>query len=50
MQVLLEKLLRSCPGVKHIYLLMRGKGGNGPEARLEAMLKSKVSKFLVAVS
>ncbi|CAN8026710.1 unnamed protein product [Ixodes persulcatus] len=41
-KVLLEKLLRSCPGVKHVYLLVRGKGGEEPGARLEAMLKSKV--------
>lgn len=41
-KVLLEKLLRSCSGVKHIYLLMRGKNGTDPRARLESVLTSKV--------
>ncbi|XP_054929449.1 fatty acyl-CoA reductase 1-like isoform X1 [Dermacentor andersoni] len=45
-KVLLEKLLRSCPGVKQVYLLVRGKSGEGPEARLETMLKSKVFERL----
>ncbi|XP_077559528.1 fatty acyl-CoA reductase 1-like isoform X1 [Haemaphysalis longicornis] len=45
-KVLLEKLLRSCPGVKEVYLLVRGKKGKEPEARTEAMLKSKVFERL----
>ncbi|XP_077559527.1 fatty acyl-CoA reductase 1-like [Haemaphysalis longicornis] len=45
-KVLLEKLLRSCPGVKEVYLLVRGKKGEQPEARIEAMLKSKVFERL----
>lgn len=45
-KVLLEKLLRSCPGVKQVYLLVRGKSGEGPETRLEAMIKSKVFERL----
>lgn len=45
-KVLVEKLLRSCPGVKQVYLLMRRKRGDEPETRLEAMLKSKVFERL----
>ncbi|XP_064480327.1 putative fatty acyl-CoA reductase CG5065 [Ornithodoros turicata] len=45
-KVLLEKLLRSCSGVKHIYLLMRGKNGTDPRARLESVLTSKVFERL----
>ncbi|XP_077559526.1 fatty acyl-CoA reductase 1-like [Haemaphysalis longicornis] len=41
-KVLLEKLLRSFPGIKEIYLLVRAKEGEEPEARIEAMLNSKV--------
>ncbi|KAH9373890.1 hypothetical protein HPB48_012041 [Haemaphysalis longicornis] len=40
-KVLLEKLLRSCPGVKRVYLLVRSKRGEEPDVRLESMLKSK---------
>ncbi|KAL1414457.1 hypothetical protein MTO96_000861 [Rhipicephalus appendiculatus] len=40
-KVLLEKLLRSCPGLKRIYLLVRSKRGENPRARLEKMFDSK---------
>lgn len=33
-KVLVEKLLRSCPDVKKIYLLMRPKKGQKAEARI----------------
>ncbi|XP_069683847.1 putative fatty acyl-CoA reductase CG5065 isoform X2 [Periplaneta americana] len=38
-KVLLEKLLRSCPGVRRIYVLARAKRGTAPSARIEAMAK-----------
>lgn len=41
-QVLVEKLLRSCPGVKTIYVLLRGKRGVEPKNRLHELLNSKV--------
>ncbi|KAB7508033.1 putative fatty acyl-CoA reductase [Armadillidium nasatum] len=41
-KVLVEKLLRSCPGVKTIYLLMRSKGSQDVTARLQEMLGSKL--------
>ena len=41
-KVLVEKLLRSCPGITHIYLLMRPKAKNDIKARLEELLNSKV--------
>lgn len=37
-KVLVEKLLRSCPDIKNIYLLMRPKNGQGVEQRLEELL------------
>ncbi|XP_075556752.1 fatty acyl-CoA reductase 1-like [Dermacentor variabilis] len=41
-KVLLEKLLRSCPGLKRVYLLVRSKRGENPQARLEKMLSSQM--------
>lgn len=41
-KVLLEKLLRSCPDVKRIYVLCRGKKGFSPNARIEEMSKLPV--------
>lgn len=37
-KVLIEKLLRSCPDLKHLYLLMRGKRGVDSESRLQKLL------------
>ena len=41
-KVLVEKLLRSCPGTRSIYLLMRPKRGQEPKARLKELLNAKV--------
>ena len=41
-KVLVEKLLRSCPGIKNIYLLMRPKAGNDARSRLESLINIKV--------
>lgn len=46
MQVLLEKLLRSCPGVSKIYLLIRPKKGQDAQERLQQLLCSPVRKSL----
>ncbi|XP_049268844.1 putative fatty acyl-CoA reductase CG5065 [Rhipicephalus sanguineus] len=45
-KVLLEKLLRSCPGLKRVYLLVRSKRGENPQARLEKMFDSKMFEHL----
>ena len=37
-KVLVEKLLRSCPGVKGIYCLTRPKKGQQPDERLVQLL------------
>ncbi|XP_012144429.1 putative fatty acyl-CoA reductase CG5065 [Megachile rotundata] len=37
-KVLVEKLLRSCPGIKNIYLLMRPKRGQDVQQRLRQLL------------
>jgi hypothetical protein len=42
-KVLVEKLLRSCPGIKNIYLLMRPKRGQDVTARLSMLLSAPVS-------
>lgn len=41
-KVLLEKLLRSCPGVARIYLLIRPKKGQEAQERLQQLLSSPV--------
>ncbi|XP_075741669.1 putative fatty acyl-CoA reductase CG5065 [Rhipicephalus microplus] len=45
-KVLLEKLLRSCPGLKRAYLLVRSKRGEEPRARLEMMFNSEMFEGL----
>lgn len=42
-KVLLEKLLRSCPGVKAVYVMVRSKAGQSPKARIVDMVSCKVS-------
>ena len=42
-KVLVEKLLRSCPNVKHLYLLMRPKRGVPIQTRLQDFTNAKVS-------
>lgn len=44
-KVLLEKLLRACPGVFKIYLLIRPKKGQHVQERLQQLLSSPVSTF-----
>ncbi|XP_054161213.1 putative fatty acyl-CoA reductase CG5065 [Oppia nitens] len=41
-KVLVEKLLRSCSDVKHIYILLRSKKGLNPRTRLEELLNTKI--------
>ncbi|KAM9278658.1 fatty acyl-CoA reductase 1 isoform 2-T3 [Morus bassanus] len=41
-KVLLEKLLRSCPKVKAVYVLVRHKAGQTPEARVEEITSCKL--------
>jgi FlaA1/EpsC-like NDP-sugar epimerase len=48
-KVLLEKLLRSCPDLGTLYLLMRAKRGQQPEQRLNDLSQSKV-KYECSVS
>ncbi|XP_015602011.1 putative fatty acyl-CoA reductase CG8306 [Cephus cinctus] len=46
---LIEKLLRSCPDIKNIYLLMRPKRGKEIEQRLEELTKNAVFEELKKV-
>ncbi|XP_074533421.1 fatty acyl-CoA reductase 1 isoform X2 [Halichoeres trimaculatus] len=41
-KVLLEKLLRSCPGVKMVYVMVRSKAGQSPQARITEMINCKL--------
>ncbi|VVC44679.1 Hypothetical protein CINCED_3A006734 [Cinara cedri] len=45
-KVLLEKLLRSCPHIKHIYLLIRSKKGKNVDQRLEDIFEDRLFKRL----
>jgi FlaA1/EpsC-like NDP-sugar epimerase len=42
-KVLVEKLLRSCPDIATVYLLMRPKRGNDIRMRLDELLNTTVS-------
>lgn len=45
-KVLLEKLLRSCPEVRSVYVLVRSKAGQSPKARISEILNSKLFEKL----
>ena len=42
-KVLVEKLLRSCPGVDQLYLLMRPSKGKDVVSRLQEFIDNQVS-------
>lgn len=42
-KVLVEKLLRKCPDIEKIYLLLRPKKGSSPKQRIETIFSSCVS-------
>lgn len=46
-KVLVEKLLRSCPGIETVYLLMRPgfRDGKSPDRRLKEFFQSRAFKF-----
>lgn len=46
-KVLVEKLLRSCPEVKAIYILVRPKAGQSMQQRVSDMMKCRVRGSLV---
>jgi fatty acyl-CoA reductase len=41
-KVLVEKILRCCPGVERLYLLMRPSKGQSVECRLREFIQNKV--------
>ncbi|XP_072242714.1 fatty acyl-CoA reductase 1 isoform X2 [Leuresthes tenuis] len=47
-KVLLEKLLRSCPEVRAVYVMVRSKAGQSPKARIADMINSKLFERLQA--
>ena len=44
-KVLVEKLLRSCPGIKNIYILMRPKKSQDIQQRLQKLLDVPVRYY-----
>lgn len=44
-KVLLEKLLRSCPGIENIYLIIKSKHGKDPQSRVKDIITSPVCEF-----
>jgi len=44
-KVLVEKLLRSCPGVVHLYLLMRPAKGKDVTCRLQELVDNQVNSY-----
>ena len=49
-KVLIEKLLRCCPDLSHIYCLIRPKNNQDIHQRLNELTDSKVPVFLVCLS
>ncbi|XP_047451727.1 fatty acyl-CoA reductase 1 isoform X1 [Mugil cephalus] len=45
-KVLLEKLLRSCPEVGAVYVMVRSKGGQSPKVRIADMINCKLFERL----
>ena len=43
--ILVSKLLRSCPGLKNIYFLLREKNGSSIQTRMEELFKLPVSHY-----
>lgn len=41
-KVLIEKLLRTCPGIENIYLLIRKKKGKDIHSRIEELFEDPV--------
>lgn len=41
-KVIIEKLLRSCPNVKKIYVLLRSKKGRSSEERMKSLFNMEV--------
>lgn len=48
-KALVEKLLRSCPGIKNVYILIRPKRGKDVSQRLEELLASKVDIISIEI-
>lgn len=48
-KVLIEKLLRSCPDVGRIFVLLRPKKGRSPQERLEALTACPVCRGIIWV-
>ncbi|XP_057376134.1 putative fatty acyl-CoA reductase CG5065 [Daphnia carinata] len=41
-KVLVEKLLRACPGIERLYLLMRTSGGQTADCRLQGLIQNQI--------
>lgn len=45
-KVLVEKLLRSCPGIEHLYLLMRPFKDQSVLSRLQGLISNQVLQYI----
>jgi hypothetical protein len=45
-KVLIDKLLRTCPGIENIYLLIRKKKGKDIHTRIDELFDDPVNNFL----
>lgn len=45
-KVIVEKLLRTCTGVRSVYVLLRPKRGKAPEQRLQDMIQTELFRVL----
>lgn len=48
-KVLIEKILRSCPDISTIYLIVRSKKGKKPNERLDDIINCPVSTILFEI-
>lgn len=47
-KMLIEKLSRACPQIKHIYLMIRNKKGKAISERIDAIFEDRVRKVFIA--
>lgn len=46
-KILLWKILKSCPGIDSVYVLIRSKKGKPPQERLDELLSISVNVFIL---
>lgn len=49
-KTLIEKLVRSCPGIGNIYILVRNRKGKDIKSRVQELLESSVNLYINLIS